>query len=56
MSIKSGKREKVSLSLAIDFFAPIFRRVIDNLLAINVFSFAGVVRGFSINQLRLLPL
>ena len=43
MSIKSGKREKVSLSLAIDFFAPIFRRAIVSLLIINEFSFFELV-------------
>lgn len=47
MSIKSGKSGKICLSLAIDFFAPISRRVIDNLLMVNNFSFSGVVENHS---------
>lgn len=43
MSIKTGKRGKISLSLAIDFFAPISRRVLVNLLIAKRFSFTGVV-------------
>ena len=43
MSIKTGKREKVSLSSAIDFFAPISRRVLVNLLIVKRFSFTELV-------------